>query len=1130
MNLFKQIINVLANHFKRSVANEQATEPDIEIGTRKIVYRQMVPLTIILAALLIGFGLAVTVLQHHHLNQNSLYVLNDAVSELAESLAEQSRDLNALGYLLIKNPVLKQALNKQDRVALLTEYQSIFSALKKTYGITHLYFHRPDLVNLLRVHKPSKHGDLIDRFTARKAHRTAQTAAGIELGPLGTFTVRSVQPVMDGKHCIGYLELGKEIEDILASIHNRRGVELAVVIGKKFLDRSQWESGMAMLGRHAYWDQFSDDALVYCSVAELVENWQFLLGTPAQLKHHKTQHVAFSGRSWHLMAAPLRDVSGQAVGSLILLYDISDNLGTFAKVVFMLMGVAFIILIVLFYCIYSILKRTEGRLSFQQKNLLTSEQRFKQMAEFLPLSLFETDISGRVTFANACTLQLTGYNEADIAAGFDMYQAVHLNDQERALQLSLQVLEGNFSDGEEYLLVKKDGTPFPAFINTRPRLIDGKPVGLKGYIFDLTERKAFEKALQESEANFRVLIENTPDVITRYDDQCRHLYMSPAVGNHLNYDPAMFIGKTHRELGFSQTQAAFWEQSILETFKTGQPLETEFEIEGNNGLTTFNWRLVPEFEEGQVKTVLSIGRDITSQKASERKYSSLFNKMTDGFTLHEIICDEQGRPCDYRFLAANPAFEKMTGLKADTIVGKRVLEVLPNTEQYWIDVFGKVALTGEVASLEDYSQELGRYYRVTAYRPEPMQFAAIVEDVTERKQVEAEREKLEAQLQQAQKMESIGTLAGGIAHDFNNILFPIIGFVEMMLDSAAEGSDLWQNLNEVLTSSLRARDLVQQILAFSRQAEKELKPLKVQTIVSDVLRLMRASLPSTISIQPEIDTDCGMVLADTSHIQQVVMNLITNAFHAMADQGGTLGVQVAEEMITTADQGTHSLNPGRYVKLSVSDTGTGIDPQILNRLFDPYFTTKPQGKGTGLGLSVVHGIVKSYSGDIQVFSKQGQGSVFHIYLPMLDMTDQLSENKLKTTILQGNGEHILLIDDEEAILSMESKILEHLGYRVTMHNSSIAGLEAFQSAPQAFDLIITDMTMPEMTGDKVAAIIKSIREDIPVILCTGFSDIISKEKIETLGIENILMKPIVLSDFSLTIREALDRPDTKPLQ
>jgi nitrogen-specific signal transduction histidine kinase/ActR/RegA family two-component response regulator len=390
--------------------------------------------------------------------------------------------------------------------------------------------------------------------------------------------------------------------------------------------------------------------------------------------------------------------------------------------------------------------------------------------------------------------------------------------------------------------------------------------------------------------------------------------------------------------------------------------------------------------------------------------------------------------------------------------------------------------------------------------------------------MEAEKARLQIQLQQAQKMEAIGTLAGGIAHDFNNILAPIIGCTELSLDDASDNTFLYENLQQVLKAGMRAKDLVQQILTFSRQANQELKPLRVQTIIKEVLKLTRSTLPSTIQIQQHISNQCGLVMADATQIHQIAMNLITNAYHAMEQTGGKLEVMLKEVALTSDDLKNPDLMPGTYVCLTVTDTGIGMEKSIVDRIFDPYYTTKEKEKGTGLGLSVVHGIVKEFGGDISVHSEPGKGTVFHVYLPVIKAQAEAFEIETVEPVLKGT-EKILLVDDEDQIIRMEKHMLAKLGYQVTAITSSIEALELFRKDPEHFDLIITDMTMPNMTGLKFSQKIFEKRPDIPIIICTGFSEAIDDHKVKHFGIRGYVMKPVVRRELARKIREALDKKD-----
>ncbi len=391
----------------------------------------------------------------------------------------------------------------------------------------------------------------------------------------------------------------------------------------------------------------------------------------------------------------------------------------------------------------------------------------------------------------------------------------------------------------------------------------------------------------------------------------------------------------------------------------------------------------------------------------------------------------------------------------------------------------------------------------------------------ERFEKENERTKLTLKLQQAQKMEAIGTLAGGIAHDFNNILGAILGYSEMAKEDAPPGTELERDLNEVLNAANRAKDLVQQILAFSRQAEVERIPIKIQPLIKEGLKMLRSSIPSTISIAQDIDPKSRTILADPTQVHQILMNLCTNAYHAMADTGGVLSVTLKTTFIR-ADNHKMLLHctTGEYVEFTVTDNGIGIKPDILDKIFEPYFTTKDIGKGTGMGLSIIHGIMKDYKGAITVESQTGKGSTFHVYFPVIK-NEILPTAKEHKNLPKGN-ERVLFIDDEEILAKMGKKILERLGYQVTVHLSSIDALATFQNTPNEFDIVLTDQTMPEMTGSDLALKMMQIRPDIPIVLCTGHSNLIDENSAKAIGIKEFALKPLTKEVIAKLIRKAIN--------
>ncbi|MCF8074788.1 MAG: response regulator [Desulfotignum sp.] len=378
-------------------------------------------------------------------------------------------------------------------------------------------------------------------------------------------------------------------------------------------------------------------------------------------------------------------------------------------------------------------------------------------------------------------------------------------------------------------------------------------------------------------------------------------------------------------------------------------------------------------------------------------------------------------------------------------------------------------------------------------------------------------------LYQSQKMESIGNLAGGIAHDFNNILSSIIGFTELAMDEAPKNSGIEDSLQEVRAAGKRAKDLVKQILAFARQSDEEKIPIQPGSIAKEVLKLIRSSIPATIDIHQKIDSD-ATVLGNAVQVHQVLMNLCTNAAHAMEDSGGILNVTLKDVVLDEKD-GSAGMVPGEYIEIKVSDTGKGIPPDIIGSIFEPYFTTKGPGEGTGMGLAMVKGIIESYHGHIAVDSQLEKGTEFTIYLPKI--SQRSARGVIAPETLPTGTERILFLDDEAPIAKMGSQILERLGYSVTIRTSSVEALELFRAKPDEFDLVVTDMTMPNMTGDKLAVKLMKIRPDIPVILCTGYSKKISDETATDIGIKAFAYKPVLKADLARTVREVLDEAESK---
>jgi PAS domain S-box-containing protein len=500
----------------------------------------------------------------------------------------------------------------------------------------------------------------------------------------------------------------------------------------------------------------------------------------------------------------------------------------------------------------------------------------------------------------------------------------------------------------------------------------------------------------------------------------------------------------------------------------------------------------------------------------EEQYRTLFEQASDGV----FVANTQGQ-C----IEANTRACTMLGYTCDELLNKPIeaLVAKGDLKEVPLDLHTLPSGQGMVRELH-FARKDGTLLpvEISAKILSDGRWQIFVRDITGRRQAEDERRKLEEQLRQSQKMEALGTLAGGIAHDFNNILTAILGYTEIALRHTPREGAPWKNMQEVFTAGIRARDLVKQILIFSRQTVPERRPLLLHLLIHGTLRLLRPSLPSTVTIRTQINTTSGLIMADATQIQQILLNLGSNAEYAMRDSGGTLEVGLDEVTITPEFAAEHSeLRPGPYMCLTVRDTGEGMAPEVVARAFEPFFTTKGVGEGTGMGLAVAHGIVTSHGGAILVDSQPGQGTTFTIYLPRIEESP-VEEAEIDEPVRKSSA-RILFVDDEEAIATLAQDMLVHMGHEVMAYTSSQEALDAFRATPDAFDLVITDQTMPQMTGSALARAVRGIRPDMPIILCTGFSHTIDAEKANAAGIDAFYVKPLVARSLTRTIQQVLEQ-------
>ena len=813
-----------------------------------------------------------------------------------------------------------------------------------------------------------------------------------------------------------------------------------------------------------------------------------------------------------------------------------------------------------------------------EKALLESERKWRNILIDTPQIGVSLDPRAAIVFANKSLLDLTGWQEKEVIGcnWFDLFVPEDIREEVRGVFDTVMHTSatGGFTTYENEILTRSGEKLNVAWSNVLTKDPSGQIVDVTCLGIDLTERKRSEKALQRR-LEFERLISEISSEFVQLDTVAVDAGIENAlasIGVFTGADRAYIfqyrdndtarVDNTHewcaegigaqienlQDIPLAEELPWFAEKILNhEVFQVPDvsllPPEAQLEREHFEAQHIQSIIVIPMVSGGRELGFLGLDAVRTGRVWSEDDQSLLkIIGETITHALNRRIAEQNLRESEEKFRSftehsfvgfyvnqdglfkyVNPKFAEIFAYAVDECTNGMHFRQLVHPEDLAVVEeqvrrrsageidsaqykFRGIKKTGEIVHAEIYGSSL-------VYQGKPAVIGTIL-DVT--KELEMEK-----RLAQSQRMEAIGSLAGGIAHDFNNILFPIVGLSELLLEDLPADGPQYENAREILKAGQRGSDLVKQILTFSRQSEQRKMPIRIQQILKEVMKLIRATIPVNIQITQDIQPDCPLVLADPTQIHQIAMNLITNAYHAVGQTKAGISVRLRETELVPHAFPESDLPPGRYALLSVADTGSGIDPLIIDKIFEPYFTTKEEGKGTGLGLAVVYGIVKEHQGDIRLHSDLGKGTKFDVYLPIMAETEETVSIEKREDLARGT-ERILLVDDEEPIIRLEKQILERLGYHVTERTSSYDALREFAAQPSSFDLLISDMTMPNMTGDQLAREFMAVRPDFPVIICTGFSERLNRENAAAAGIRGFLMKPIVKSEMARMVRKVLD--------
>lgn len=780
------------------------------------------------------------------------------------------------------------------------------------------------------------------------------------------------------------------------------------------------------------------------------------------------------------------------------------------------------------------LQDAEGKV-IRIMNIIKDLTREKELQDFLNITLIEyeailnnapfylsyVDREMRIIKIDSLMEKLTGWKTKEVKGRhcYEVWGQYHDDPDKKGREKICDACKVQYTivDGHKYTYERQIGDRYISVTSSPVKNKEGDIIGALECGVDITERKNAELALQKSETRYATLFNNNPNIMLLTDPKtARFLDANPAACSFYGYGRQEWPGMKISDINVLNTEEILAKISQVQAkgkeifhfqhrLKSGELREVEVHIGS----------LVIDDRQIHCSTIIDITDRLRAENElvrSKEEWEKTFNALNDIVTIQDK---------EMRIIRANKTAYQFFQAREGELNGRHCYELFrgvttpcPDCPLYET-ILDRVNHSGTIIH-----EKLGKIFQVSSApifdENNDLQYLVhIARDITDQK-------KMEANFYQAQKMDALGTLAGGIAHDFNNILSVILGYSELAQRTLPQGTAVQEDISQIITAGHRASSLVQQILDFSRKTEQSLQPVYPHLLVQEALQMLRATLPTTIEILADIDSACGTILADSTKIHQVIMNLCTNAFHAMKEEKGTLRVALYRQEMVTEDCKKDGMANGSYIVLSVSDTGQGMAPETTANIFEPYFTTKERGRGTGLGLAVVHGIIKGYKGFIQVESKLGQGSTFRAFIPALAENSAIPEIPKQQEFLLTGTEQILIVDDEPLLVHISSRLLEDYGYTVTGITDSKEALERVRADPQRFDLIITDQTMPGLSGSELAKAVLAIAPLMPIILCTGHSEMTSAEDALATGIKRYLSKPIHGDELARTVRMVLD--------
>ncbi len=1071
----------------------------------KPIMRRLLPfLACMLIVLTVGAGVLLWQQYRQRMSREIAADIADISADLRTALDQQASGLTVAAQTIAADAAVQKALRAHDASRLLADWRPMFETLHRQNHLTHLYFFDTNRICLLRVHQPERRGDRIEHFTAIETERTGKTAFGIELGARGTFTLRVVQPVFEGGVLIGYVELGKEIEDALHTLHARSDIQLAVVIRKKYLSRQRWEAGMRLLGQQADWDRLPRSAVIYTSQGRLPDAFASWADQMAATHTHREtdREITVEGKAWRVSATPLQDASGNEVGDLLVMRDISAEKAAFAQLMTLSGTACGVVLALLLGFIYVLLRRTDAGICAQQEELRESEERFAQLAEQSATIAWEVDAQGLYTYVSQVSKAVLGYRPDELVGRMHFYDLHPEAGREAFKEAAFAVfarkeLFQNLVNAAQ----TKNGRHLWFTTNGFPLLnADGTLRGYCGSDTDITARKRAEQALRESEERYRIILEQAGDAIFLHDTTGRILDINQKTCQCLGYSREELLSKFIGDIDPEAIQAK--KNTAWGKILAGEQVTFESHLRRKDG------RAIPvEVTLGSVRlpagpVIIGIARDITERKRiaeALQQEQILMLTLMDNLPDHIYFKDTASR-----FLRVNPALATLFGVRnpAD-VVGKSDADFFSAEHaQEALIVEQTIMRTGQpMLGIEEKETWPDGHESWVLSSKLPLRNPAgniigtcgISSNISARKHAEAEKVKLETQNRQLQKSESLGRMAGAIAHHFNNQLMAVMGNLELVMQDLPQGAEPFATLSAAMQAARQAAEVSRLMLIYIGQTPAAHALLDLSETCRQNLPVLRAGMPENVVLETDLPSPGPAINANANQLNQILANLLTNTWEAIGAGGGV--IHLAVTTVSAADMPVAYQFPvdwqpqeQAYACIAVADTGGGIAHPDMEKIVDPFFSTKFTGRG--LGLSVVMGIVRAHEGCLTVASEAGQGSTFRVFLPLSIQAPAGTQSP--ATELEAGGPlvagTILVVEDDEALRKLTTRMLTRLGIAVVVAQDGVEALELFRQRQADIQCVLCDLTMPRMDGWATLTALRAIRPGLPVILASGYDE------------------------------------------